>query len=65
MCYESWEYARVWHSVVPLLRKRDLAEYHVTDLTSYQLRGDMTAVEATSRCAGGALSKARVGVSGN
>src|SRR5262249_26547453 len=35
------------------------------DLTSWRLGADMTAVEATSRCAGGALCDAPVGVSGD
>src|SRR5262245_19948226 len=34
------------------------------DLTSWRPGADMTAVEATSRCAAGALSHAPVGVSG-
>src|SRR5262245_28376721 len=35
------------------------------DLTSWRLGTEMTAVEATSRCAGGALCDAPVGVSGD
>src|SRR5262249_18510435 len=35
------------------------------DLTSWRLGADMTAVEATSRCAGHALGDAPVGVSGD